>query len=200
MFAGNRFKNTPFSRCYTLFKQVTEVYKDRWIFSLNVYPYFDPNQRLDAGTTNQCHTALTASTCFLSSGCVFTDTVVNMRRIMASEFGTNYKLWITENGWSTPMSKTLNTQMVHCPSWSMEDSFKQYYRNFMSWDLSIPNLPPPDHVFYHTVRDAANFAHVEHLGLVGDCWSNPDEPPETFKPQRQCKLQQDENGEPEMVL
>mmetsp|Transcript_27920 Transcript_27920/g.74496 ORF Transcript_27920/g.74496 Transcript_27920/m.74496 type:complete len:108 (-) Transcript_27920:61-384(-) len=82
----------------------------------------------------------------------------------------DWPLWISELGWSWPMSTTLNTPMSHCPSFSSEAMFRVYYEGFLAWDLRVTSEAlPPDMVFYFTVRDSANAGYEEHFGLIGRC-------------------------------
>ena len=51
----------------------------RWVFTINVYPYFAPNNALDPGTTDQCSASLDTDWCF-KKGCNLPDTVALMRK------------------------------------------------------------------------------------------------------------------------
>jgi hypothetical protein len=51
----------------------------RWVFTINVYPYFAPNNALDPGTTDQCSASLETDWCF-KKGCNLPDTVALMRK------------------------------------------------------------------------------------------------------------------------
>jgi len=77
-------------------------------------------------------------------------------------------LWIGETGWSYPKAHTLDTQMKWCSDWSTTQSFTEYYTNFLDWDMTMNGYPGPDHVFYFSMRDSANFGITEGFGLVGD--------------------------------
>eukprot|EP00929_Paragymnodinium_shiwhaense_P109634 TRINITY_DN76106_c0_g1_i1.p1 TRINITY_DN76106_c0_g1~~TRINITY_DN76106_c0_g1_i1.p1 ORF type:complete len:435 (+),score=60.25 TRINITY_DN76106_c0_g1_i1:105-1409(+) len=168
--AGWPFQNEPHARIANMIRAALRHFGDRWVFTFNFYPYFDPKLKLDPGTNNECKNALRFLTCFDSPRC---DTIAKIRSLrirMQEMYAPNNKLWIGETGWSWPRSTTLNTDMAHCPEFSSEHVFKQYYENFLNWDLSIgPDRKPPDMAFYFTMRDSKNGGFVEHFGLVGWC-------------------------------
>merc|ERR1712146_21577 len=63
----------------------------------------------------------------------------------------------------------MGTPVAHCKAWSSVESFQSYYEGFLAWDLRINGEPPPDHVFYFTMRDALNYGQVEHFGVIKHC-------------------------------
>lgn len=179
--AGSPFIDIPPAKVLTFLKNVTDVYGDRWIFSLNVYPYFDPNNRLDPNSTTQCQKALEKSLC-MDEGCLLPSTTSQMRKSMEKLTSEATQLWLTETGWSYPQAASLpgaNSAMAKCKNFSSEIAFRTYYQNFLKWDLTIGKERGPDHAFFFTLRDALNFGVGEHFGLIKDCSSSD------------CKLQDD---------
>jgi len=82
-------------------------------------------------------------------------------------------MWLGETGWSSPLAPSLITDMKTCNSFSAMATFREFYKGFLAWNLSISNethpLEPPEHVFYFTIRDSAVFGVPEHFGLVQTC-------------------------------
>lgn len=182
--AGNPFVDTPMAKVLSFLQNVTDDYGDRWVFTLNVYPYFDPGNRLDPNSTSGCSSALEKSLCFDGPGCLLPSITSTMRRSMEKLTGTKSgKLWLGETGWSYPQASTLpgaNAQMAKCKNFSSELAFRTYYQNFLKWNLSIgTDERGPDHVFYFTLRDSVNFGVGEHFGLIESCDSES------------CKLEDD---------
>ncbi|CAK9055837.1 unnamed protein product [Durusdinium trenchii] len=181
--AGNPFVDTPMAKVLSFLQNVTDDYGDRWVFTLNVYPYFDPGNRLDPNSTSGCSSALETlgldgdadgeetmemgrkSLCFDGPGCLLPSITSTMRRSME-------KLTGTKSG--------ANAQMAKCKNFSSELAFRTYYQNFLKWNLSIgTDERGPDHVFYFTLRDSVNFGVGEHFGLIESCDSES------------CKLEDD---------
>mmetsp|Transcript_53755 Transcript_53755/g.149129 ORF Transcript_53755/g.149129 Transcript_53755/m.149129 type:complete len:512 (-) Transcript_53755:133-1668(-) len=169
--ATSPFWNTPTAMVLDFFQKVTAKYGPRWVYSLNVYPYFDPSNQLDAGSTDRCSEALGRSLCWSDpASCLFPGIVQSMRERMRLVSAQNDVLWITETGWSSPMSETLKDKPISaCPKFSDESALRSYYQGFLSWDMQIKGSEGPDHVFYFTVRDSTNFGATEFFGLIEDC-------------------------------
>eukprot|EP00933_Yihiella_yeosuensis_P020140 TRINITY_DN16226_c0_g1_i1.p1 TRINITY_DN16226_c0_g1~~TRINITY_DN16226_c0_g1_i1.p1 ORF type:complete len:918 (+),score=126.64 TRINITY_DN16226_c0_g1_i1:81-2756(+) len=171
--AGNKtvpFLETPGKALVnSFFLNVTQRYGQRYAFTWTVYPYFDPNEKLDVGTTDQCTDSLARSLCFATT-CDAPKSMnwirTKMERLPGVSSSTT--LWIGETGWSS--SGAPNSDMKNCPAWSSNESLKEYYKNFLAWDLNLPSKAPPDQVFYFTVRNALNFGYSEHFGLVDQCF------------------------------
>lgn len=158
---------------------VTIDFGRRWVWTLNVYPYFDQGAYFDPD--GSCHGEITRATCFDPPGgdpnnCEFTRLVALMRDRMAvdnfnaagAREGT---LWIGETGWSFPKADTLSTPMQWCDEFSSEEVFQRYYKAFLEWDLEMTGNyvgQGPDYVFWFTMRDSSNFAMQEHFGLIGN--------------------------------
>jgi hypothetical protein len=168
---GDPFYEVPQARIQTLLSTVTAHLGRRWVFSFNFYPYFDPTSQLDAGTTDRCQETIRRARCFDAVGCSTIEAVAAARAKMALLTGqADWPLWISELGWSWPMSTTLNTPMSKCPSFSSEAMFRAYYEGFLAWDLRVTSEAlPPDMVFYFTIRDSDNAGYEEHFGLIGRC-------------------------------
>merc|ERR1719247_2894671 len=134
--AQDPFWNIPSAMVLDFFEKVIEKYSTRFVFSLNVYPYFDPGNGLDAGSKDKCSAALHRGLCWNDpKGCLFASVSKDMRRRMGAVSSTDNVLWITETGWSSPASSTLAKNMQACDDFSSEESFKTYYSGFLSWDL-----------------------------------------------------------------
>eukprot|EP00931_Biecheleriopsis_adriatica_P111757 TRINITY_DN8621_c0_g1_i4.p1 TRINITY_DN8621_c0_g1~~TRINITY_DN8621_c0_g1_i4.p1 ORF type:complete len:423 (+),score=81.42 TRINITY_DN8621_c0_g1_i4:126-1394(+) len=180
--AGEPFVESPTAMCYSFLTDAYKRFGRRWVFTLNIYPYFDPGNALDPGSTDKCSQSLKRDWC-LDKTCNLPATTVVMRQKMEKLTGnSDDTLWLGETGWSYPQAASLsgaNPQMAACAEFSSETAFRNYYSNFLHWDLSIgAGVKGPDHVFYFTLRDALNFGVGEHFGLIPDCDS------------QQCKLQE----------
>jgi len=170
--AGNPFIEDPSKALVNSFlTEAVAKFGDRFAFSFNFYPYFDPSYALDSGTTDQCRGAMQAALCFGGS-CGLPASLRAVRPKMKELTGnSDGLLWVGETGWSDPKADTLDTAMQHCAAWSANSSFATYYSNFLAWDLSIGGEKPPDHVFYFTARDSHNFGYDEYFGLMEGCVS-----------------------------
>lgn len=167
--AGFPFVNTAEAGVLDFLKEVVATYDTRYVFSLNIYPYFDAGNNWDDGTHTTCNKAIAKSTCFDEITCVIPATVQGDRqRIEAVWPGRKMEFWITETGWSNPAASTLagtNIAMAQCTAFSDISSFKSYYSNFLKWDMQVKGCDGPDHIFFFTMRDASNFGFTEHFGL-----------------------------------
>mmetsp|Transcript_23637 Transcript_23637/g.44640 ORF Transcript_23637/g.44640 Transcript_23637/m.44640 type:complete len:458 (+) Transcript_23637:31-1404(+) len=172
--AGNPFVETPGAMGLSFLKNVTKAFGNRWVWTLNVYPYFDPGNRLDPGSTSNCSLAMQKALC-MEPTCLLPATTLAMRqRITLLTKRKDDKLWLGETGWSSPQAGSLpgaNAFMAQCPEFSSEKAFSTYYSNFLKWNLSIGTSVGPEHVFYFTIRDALNFGVGEHFGLISTCES-----------------------------
>lgn len=169
---GEPFFETENAMCTTYLKNATAMYGQRWAFSLNVYPYLDPNNHLDPGTADKCDAARAQGTCLDKPTCMTISILSAMRRKMHTLTGTTDSLlWVGETGWSSPQAYTLNTPVAHCPDFSNEETFETNYKNFLSWDMTMQDksIRGPDHMFYFTMRDSMNFGNAEYFGLVKGC-------------------------------
>lgn len=170
---GSPFLEIPGKALVNSFLQnATETYGSRFAFTWNLYPYFDPNIPLDAGTEDQCEGALHSTAC-LGENCHMPIQTrmarLKMREMTGRDDDT---LWIGETGWSHPRSGSLGTELKDCPAWSSMETFRNYYSEFLAWDLSIGGgMRGPDHVFWFTMRDSHNFGDGEHFGLMSTCTS-----------------------------
>lgn len=213
VFAGDPFVNMPWTQSdepyghrpnvATVLDFLIDIVprvNDRWKWSLNIYPYFDPGNTMDPDGVH-CKATIARGTCFdegNAEDCIFSALVASMRQRMAS-FGATYggsgggfegTLWVGETGWSAPMSATLSTEVMACPEFSSVEVFERYYKSFLSWDMNIPHtflgetadFKGPDHVFWFTMRDSSNFDKEEHFGLIGDG------PGDTWCTNTTCKL------------
>jgi len=166
-------------------EEIVPKYNHRWVWSLNIYPYFDPGNNMDADDVH-CEATIARATCFHSADakdCLFSNLVAMMRQRMAQFEDYKYAgggffgpLWVGETGWSAPISDTLDSDVVRCSEFSSVEVFEKYYSKFLSWDMNIAHtyrgeeaeFRGPDHVFWFTIRDSSNFDKEEHFGLVGD--------------------------------
>jgi len=149
----------------------TRRYGARYVFTFNIYPYFDPTLKVDP-PRHTCESALEIATCFGHSHCLMSKAVVLARQRMQQLTRRSYdRFWIGEIGWSSPMTTTLDTAMASCPNFSSLDALHRFYKGFLEWDLTVHGVRDPDHVFYFTLRDAMNFGYQEHFGLLKTCQS-----------------------------
>eukprot|EP00440_Ansanella_granifera_P012644 gb/GFBE01013739.1/.p1 GENE.gb/GFBE01013739.1/~~gb/GFBE01013739.1/.p1 ORF type:complete len:907 (+),score=157.69 gb/GFBE01013739.1/:1-2721(+) len=151
-------------------KNATAKFGRRFVWTWNLYPYFDPNLHPDKGTEDQCNDALAHTSCWHTECNV--PITLRLARNKMHELTGNHDdtLWLGETGWSTPMSDSLKTRMKPCEAWSSRDTFENFYKGFLSWDLEIGGgMRPPDHAFWFTLRDSINFGSWEHFGLIEAC-------------------------------
>jgi len=173
----NGKRRTPFiekkyARLNTFVKDVTERFGRRYAFTFNFYPYFDPSFTPDPWSGGEtCWNLLHGVHC-LGTNCMVPNQAV-AARVKAQEITgrPDDTLWIGETGWSYPKSSTMKTAMATCVEWSSRRTFKLYYERFLSWDLSVEGVRPPDHIFYFTIRDSINFGQTENFGLISSCAS-----------------------------
>lgn len=160
----------------TFLEEITGGFGTRWAWVLNIYPYFDPNMGMDAGSNSTCQDAIDRATCLEPAEnpyeCLFTGLVKNMRDKMGQlnkAGGVDGTLWIGETGWSYPVADTLDSAVRGCEAFSSQETFQTYYERFLKWDLKMPaGIKGPDHVFWFTMRDSVNFDQAEGFGLVGN--------------------------------
>lgn len=148
----------------------TQKYNDRYAFTFNFYPYFDPNLILDPDTKDQCTQSLSTCRCFNSAQCAVPASTLRARAKMQQLTGrAQSTLWVGETGWSSPQSRSLATRMAQCEAWSDTKTFQSFYEGFLHWDLMSLRGALPDHAFYFTARDSVNFGVGEHFGLIATC-------------------------------
>lgn len=182
--AGEPFVETPESRVLTFLRNVTDLVGDRFVFTVNIYPYFDTSIGLDDGRKHHCSHAIEFCTAVNKpGGYLQVLSSVVRQRVTALTGSDTAKVWIGETGWSFPKSSTLDGPMQNCTDFSSQETFKTFYSNFLDWDLSVGSyqhgaeVRGPDHIFYFTLRDSIQFGVTEHFGLIEGCEST------------KCKLQ-----------
>jgi len=166
--AGNPFYEIPQARVKTFLTNATKLYGDRFVFTFNFYPYFDPSQRLDPGTSDQCTQALARASCW-GEQCGVSLHMRQARMKIRTLLGKDGTMWVGETGWSSPVSSSLTTNVKACPAWSSLATMESFYRGFLEWDLSIGGGEKVDHAFWFTMRDSSNFGKEEHFGLISTC-------------------------------
>jgi len=172
LYQGYPFVNNPGQALVSDFlANATEKYVRRYAFTFNIYPYFDPDLQLDLGSNHSCNEAKKKALCW-ERGCLAHESMTKARRHMKALTKRDDDLfWIGEIGWSAPKTDALNTHMAACPSFSSVEAVSTFYSGFLRWDLSLEGYKGPDHVFYFTLRDAMNFGHQEHFGMMTTCES-----------------------------
>lgn len=190
--AGNRQRGEEFyeqpgkALVNSFFINATQRYGTRYAWTWNVYPYFDPAEKLDEGTTDSCEGARQKSLCW-DVTCDAPASMAYYRKKMSRLTGRlDDVMWIGETGWNSLGAP--NTEMKKCKNWGSMDSLERYYANFLRWEVTVQGQRPPDHVFYFSIRNALNFGGNEHFGLVEQCFLN------------QCKLHSSEFEVPEPIL
>eukprot|EP00439_Symbiodinium_sp_Y106_P005459 s1138_g1.t1 len=171
--SGNPFMDVPGKALVNTFlRQAMWKYGRRYAFTFNVYPYFDPNLHMNPGSRDDCSEALKRATCWQGATCLGPAIMIAARRKMQQLTGNPDDLfWIGEIGWSSPRAQALHTEMKRCQEFSSLATFQTFYSGFLQWDLSLPGVRAPDHIFYFTLRDALNFGIQEFFGLLLSCQS-----------------------------
>lgn len=181
--AGNPFVDDPTKAMVNTFLTNTfQKYNTRFVFSLNLYPYFDMSNQYFNVTG-----AVARSTCYdgAHGACLFSDVCKDVRtRMNMKQPGT--KFWIAETGWSSPAASTLPAPMKSWTDFSSKAAFKTTYENFLSWDMAFKDgSKGPDHIFYFTMRDSlATDGQLESFGLLDDALGA-----EHLCQETKCKLQ-----------
>ena len=168
--AGTPFVDNPKTALVNTFlTEIVATYKNRFVFSLNNYPYFDGANAQFSPTD-----AVTRDTCFKDEAtsvgpCVFPDVTRNFRGRMTTLGSGDNKLWVAETGWSSPAAKALPAKIKNWTEFSSASAFRANYENFLNWDMTLKGAKGPDHVFYFTMRDAPDAdGGLEGFGLIGD--------------------------------
>jgi hypothetical protein len=167
-------KDKNIARIGTFVTNVTATYGERYVHTVNIYPYFEERfvEYDDSSSPPRCELALAKAVCFETDDpnqCLFTWMIGRMRRRLHALGNASSTLWIGETGWSHPQAHTMSTKMSKCSQWSTPNSKAHFYKNFLKWDLSMNSkYRGPDHIFYFAMRDSTNFGLPEGFGLVGD--------------------------------
>jgi len=163
----------------TYLNHVFDSGEKHFVFVLNFYPIFDPNLRPDNFGT--CDEPMRITACYDTQDC---KTIYNARRgrELTNAFvrsnpawglgdTAEARLWLGEIGWSSPKPEMFYSPIATCDNFFSRFQLYSYYKNFLEWDMSLGDQghTPPELVFYFTMRDAVNFGHAEHFGLVQDC-------------------------------
>lgn len=160
-----------------------------FVYGFNSYSYFSP---CPPAAEISCEEWQARATCFDGSHCSPIRKLQGIRHAV-DNFDQKHgrtipsRLWIGEMGWSSPAADTNEVDCSHygtesCPGWSNMEMFRTYYRNYLSWNLTIGDgLISPEYAFYFAIRDAALFGQSEHFGLVGGTmFAHPDRSPNTL--------------------
>ena len=102
--AERPFLDKPTARVLPFFKNVTKAFGDRWVFSFNSYPYFDPGNYLDAVNKSYpddprtCEKSMEKALC-MKGECTLPRVLraVRERINQLPNRGSN-QLWLTETG------------------------------------------------------------------------------------------------------
>lgn len=203
IFAGKPFVNDPTKAMVLPFvKAAVSQFKDRFVFSINNYPYFDSHNHLDPGSSDKCSHDIHNSTCYDDVACKFPHIVVTLRQRMLLVGAQTNELWVTETGWSSPKAGSLKWdpvtktgEMAKCPDFSSEATMQMAYNNFLKWDGTVKGFKGPEKMFYFGMRDASNSAgDAEHFGLSFNAGS------QTLCDQTKCKLQSASHAKVSVVV
>jgi len=178
-----------------LLSQAQDLWKERWVWSFNPYPIWDVN--VQPASAEEC-----ADKVAVAIGLDYTKTAMTNVRNNVRDFvgnGTDFTLWVTESGWSSPGVFAIHEEgefdpqagqtavMAVCPLWGSEETLYTFYKNMMEWDLSlgtrswngdeVPDINwedshSVDHLFYFTMRDTINIIGGnihEGFGLISGC-------------------------------
>mmetsp|Transcript_78412 Transcript_78412/g.155341 ORF Transcript_78412/g.155341 Transcript_78412/m.155341 type:complete len:366 (-) Transcript_78412:179-1276(-) len=169
------FKEDDRAKVNTLVTKAWEKWGSRWVWSFNLYTMWD--QQVWPSSASDCAAK--------ADGAVNIDLIKHILweirdRIKQITGNDDDPLWLTEYGWSSPAPRRLAPRLRVCPGfWSLR-TFRTAYENFLAWDLTIGDgRKGPDHAFYFTMRDSAEYGEVQHFGLVASCAHN------------HCKIQHD---------
>lgn len=166
------FMNIPHqARVNDFLRNATSAYYGRFVFVVNIYPYFDPTLRINP-PHETCETAIEIATCFNRPECLTNKNLAEVKaKVKQLTNGASNRIWIGEIGWSSPKADALSTNMAACPTFSSMATLSLFYKNFLKWDLSTSasGRPDADHAFYFTMRDAMNFGNQEYFGLLQSC-------------------------------
>lgn len=139
-------------------------YGKRWVWTVNPYAIWDSSQRPVSHA--DCAAKISGITSLAYTSALLAATRRRMKETTGNDDDT---LWIGETGWSAPRPSVLPDMRSFCPDFFSIDTFQKFYRMILSWDLSVPGVKGPDHVFYFTMRDSSNHGIVEGFGLVEKC-------------------------------
>jgi len=161
----------------SLLVNLTSAYGSRFVFSLNIYPYFDElGNRMDPDG-HRCLRTVYEDVSFnsgpgreLDSKFVATARVFR-RKMTKLTMNPESLFWVGEYGWSHPRATTLQDPMASCKDFNSLEALASSYTGFLAWNMSLPEERPPDHAFYFTVRDSFNVKKPEYFGLVEACGS-----------------------------
>jgi len=147
-------------------KQAHELFGDRWVWSFNPYSIWDIGLMNFAKA--DCNAAVQSATSIK-----YIQSMTKGIRGKISDLigGGDFKLWLTEAGWSAPGVQNAGQRSVvsHCGSWASQESLWKMYSGVMEWDLNFDDgTKAADHMFYFTLRDSRG----ESFGLVSDCGTN----------------------------
>jgi len=163
------------ARINTFINAVTHDYGDRYVHTVNLYPYFEEafvEYDDPASGEADCYTGLRRALCIGAEdpdSCTLTWMTHRIRQRLHALGRPDATLWLGETGWSYPAAHTLATKMRQCPEWSTPAAKTEYYQNFLKWDMGMNSrYRGPDHVFFFAMRDSTNFGFQEGFGLVGD--------------------------------
>jgi len=168
-------------------RNASAAFGARWVMSFNIYTFWNPFYMLDFPYfTNKCTKAIKGGTTWNGKGSDIMTSFKTLRTKLHQLTGNwDDKLWIGEIGWSSPNPTTPpSTAAKKCKDFASLQTYRKFYENYLSYDMSIPDdFVGPDHIFYFTIRDAAQFGFAEHFGLMA---GGPD--PEKQCEYKECKL------------
>jgi hypothetical protein len=162
--AGGPWKETPTAKVNTLVTQAFQTWRERFVWSFNVYAIWD--RSLYPTSAADCEKKSAAAVSIS-----YTQNVLKAARqsITATTGNPASTMWVGENGWSSPMAGG-HAEFPWCKDYASVANLQKAYEAFMDWDLSgVDGFTGPEHVFYFTMRDASNFAAKEHFGLIIGC-------------------------------
>merc|ERR1712098_494682 len=103
----------------TFLGQVAKSFASRFVFSFNLYPYFDTSNHFLSPAD-----AIKRDTCFKDDSCLFASLTKTFRTRMQQLMGRDATLWIAETGWSSPTASTLPKPMKDWANFSGPAAFK----------------------------------------------------------------------------
>jgi len=158
------FKEDALAKANTLVTQAFAKLGSRWVWSFNIYPMWSHN--LWPTSMGDCNSRSELATQIEPVKSMLKQIRQRIHKVTGNHDDT---LWIGGTGWSYPAPAPLHSTLSFCPEFNSLRSFKDWYENFLAWDLSVGDgVNGPDHVFYFAIRDS----NTDGVGLIDSCASS----------------------------
>jgi hypothetical protein len=139
-----------------------DEFKSRWVWAYNPYSIWSHDLWPTSQTDCQAKTAAAIDVEFFkSSSVLYRDKVAKLVK------SNDYKLWLTEAGWSAPAVSSQQSFASFCSEWGSLDTLFKFYQGLMAWDLTLGGGHDVDHLFMFTMRDVPRMN--ERFGMIAKC-------------------------------